>query len=316
MTEVRRHLRLLIVLAAGLLAGCSGSDAGDVPEEKDSQAIRLDADIWQMMAGIPAKAPTRATTYDNATALQAAAHFHCYAYDANTTTVYDGINTTVDWNGTMNQWIFSGGAIHRWPATGSLDFFAYMPATPPAYITDLTYAARNPQFGCTSLPMTKAGQDAITEFVYALVTDQNKATQGSTGVTLTFQHPFARIKLQTSSTQETININTITLKGIKANGTYTVFSRWTPTGDATNFVATIDEECSASAALGTYIMIPQSWAGEIEVNATWNEWGEPTEHTVTATVPTTWEAGRSYTYTLTITPTDLLVDTAKFTEQW
>ena len=63
-------------------------------------------------------------------------------------------------------------------------------------------------------------------------------------------------------------------------------------------------------------MIPQTWAGEIEVEAVWNVWGESKTNTVTATVPTTWVAGRSYTYTFNITETDLVVNTSKYTEQW
>ena len=64
-------------------------------------------------------------------------------------------------------------------------------------------------------------------------------------------------------------------------------------------------------------MVPQDFAGQIEVNASWNDWGDtPVAHTVTATIPTTWEAGTSYTYTFNITPEDLTVNTANFTEQW
>ena len=63
-------------------------------------------------------------------------------------------------------------------------------------------------------------------------------------------------------------------------------------------------------------MVPQVFAGEIEVNATWNDWGEPLTHTLRTTVAETWEAGQSYTYTFNITETDLLVNNEKFTEQW
>lgn len=64
------------------------------------------------------------------------------------------------------------------------------------------------------------------------------------------------------------------------------------------------------------LMVPQTFGGEVVVNATWTDWGDQLPHNVTATVPTTWVAGRSYTYTFTISETDLKVDTEKFTEQW
>ena len=64
-------------------------------------------------------------------------------------------------------------------------------------------------------------------------------------------------------------------------------------------------------------MIPQAWAGNIEVNATWIDWGEPFEHTVSTKLDAiTWQPGYSYTYTFTIRETDLRVNVTKFTEQW
>ncbi len=66
------------------------------------------------------------------------------------------------------------------------------------------------------------------------------------------------------------------------------------------------------------LVIPQEFAGAIEINASWNDWGDtPVEHTVTTTIPSiTWQAGYSYTYTFTITPEDLVVNLTDFTEQW
>jgi len=66
------------------------------------------------------------------------------------------------------------------------------------------------------------------------------------------------------------------------------------------------------------LVIPQTFAGEIEINALWSNWGAtPVEHTVTATIPSIeWQPGYNYTYTFTITPDDLIVNISKFTEQW
>lgn len=66
------------------------------------------------------------------------------------------------------------------------------------------------------------------------------------------------------------------------------------------------------------LVIPQTWTGQIEVNASWNDWGDtPVEHTVTATISSiTWQPGYSYTYTFNITLEDLVVNLTDFTEQW
>ena len=298
-----------IVVATLLPLGCNNDD--DIRKDDVVNDIRLKVSGWQVLPG------TRAATFDNAAALQSEGTFTCAVYNAETTTSYVS-STAVNWDGSENEWLFSDGK-HYWPIAGSLDFFAYMPATPPSYITDMsdaassvTYVAGDPQFKCVNLPMTTAGQgSSLQEFVYALTTGQNKAAQGASGVTLTFQHPFARIKLAWSggSAPAGITINSITLKNIKNNGTYASAS-WTPTGDAIDFATT---SIDGSTWL---LMVPQSWEGAIEVNASWEDWGEVLAHTLTASVPTTWAAGYSYTYTFTVSKFDLRVSTEKYTEQW
>ena len=312
-------LATMMLLVTGFIFPACSTDDPEPTISPDSEKKELSFDINSQQF-------TRATTFDNAIALQNEGSFICSAYDANTTTVNSVANisgTTVNWNSTNSSWEFNGGSRY-WPASGSLDFFAYMPATLPSYITvGPNYSAEHDvTFTCTSLPMTHATQgNELKELVYAMALGQDKAgtnaiTQPTPGqVALTFQHPFSRIKLQLSSTQAAIHINTITLKSIHNNGSYSHTGGWTPSGDA-NFVATLDADFSANDDIGTFIMIPQGWAGEIEVEAVWNVWGESKTNTVTATVPTTWVAGRSYTYTFNITETDLVVNTSKYTEQW
>ena len=323
MTKNLKYIALCLFVT--LLAIACSSDGGDTPSTPPTNTqdeINIKAQVWQVMQG--ASAPRRAHTYDYAAALQAQGSFTCTIYSANTTTNNTSEITTnpdqVNWN--ASTWVFAHGPYH-WPASGDLDFFAYMPATPPSYITDnsdeeskVTYEARNPQFKCKNLPMTNAGQDGIYEFIYGLVTDQNKDNAGS-GVTMIFQHPFTRIKLQFSASQENIRINTITLKSIKNNGSYAHNSGWTPSGDPTNLVLTLNHDYTANDEIGTYLMIPQGWTGGIDVNATWDVWGVTKNHDVSTTLSSiTWQAGYSYTYTFTITETDLTVNVAKFTEQW
>ncbi len=313
-----------------LLAGCSGSDSEEQEKGGGSQPeIRFNADVWQVMSG------TRATTFDNATALQKEANFTCTVYDANTITEHYPA-TQVDWS--TDHWEFHN-VTYRWPSSGSLDFFAYMPATQPSYITNIAYiTARSPQITCTGLPMTSEGQgSSLKEFVYALTIEQNKEGQGESGVTMKFYHPFARINLQLAASHPNVTINSITLKGLKSGGTCTfsntsetsmfntsTWSSWTPSDGTVNFVLSLTGDAAvfntnvAAQPIGdTFIMVPQTFAGNIEVNASWTDWGESIAHTVSTSIPSlTWAPGTSYTYTFTITETDLKVDTEKFTEQW
>lgn len=322
----------MLLLIAGLLAACSPVEP---PQPEPQDEIRLDATVWQMMQGAPSRrvstyesTPLRASTYNGGTLTSGS--FTAAAYVENTTTPY--INPVqVNWE--TDKWVWSDGK-HYWPASGSLDFFAYMPATKPGYISSITYAvsgapaAPQPSFVCADLPMTNSEQGStLKEFVYAMALGQDKEHQGASGVTLTFKHPFARVKLQLAASQpKDVTIKTITLKSIQNNGSFTFdysegSSTWALSGDATNFVATLNTTYEATGVVqaidAPYIMIPQTWAGEIEVVASWKEWGESIEDEVlSATVPTTWQLGYSYTYSFTISDYDLIVNIEKFTEQW
>ena len=328
MCQYTSFLALLLAIAM-LLSACSNDDTNSPADTStDPSEIHMNADVWQMPEG------TRATFYGSGTL--SSGSFTASAYLANSTTAY--ISPVVV-NREADKWVFSDGK-HYWPASEALDFFAYMPEAEslPSYITsDPTYStARNPQFTCTALPMTydsaspTAGQGSgLNEFVFALKTDRTKALDGADGVVLNFQHPFARLKFQLSASHPNIKINSITFKNIKNNGSfaYTDSPLWTTTGSATNLVvkftgdaANFNDNASSSplTQIGPdYIMIPQEFAGNITVNATWIDWGEEFAHDISTKLsPITWRAGYSYTYTFTITTFDLRVDVAKFTEQW
>lgn len=325
----RRHL--LLIIAATLLAACSKDDADSrQTTQEQQQEIRLMTDVRQVMEG------RRAATFDNATALQTEGSFSCTAYEASTLTTYIS-TTTVNWNAGTSAWAFSGGSHYYWPlpATNggiypSLDFFAYMPATAPSYITTgPTYTdAHNVTFTCSNLPMTNAEQEEedFKEFMFGMALGQSY-TNAAAGVPLTFQHPFARIKLQLAASHPDVTIRSITLKGIKNNGDYDLSAdpQWTTSGDATDFVLTltgdarifIDNPASTQQIGEYYLMIPQDWAGVIEVDADCLFWGDKKNYpALTTTIPTTWQPGKSYTYTLNISPDDLKVNIEKFTEQW
>lgn len=329
------------------LSGCSDDDSTPGEAAKD---IHFNVDVWRVMEG------TRATTFDNQAALQTEGQFKGAVYVVNSTTEYV-CPVEVNWNSSVLKWEFSDGK-HYWPASGDLDFFAYMPAEKPSYISSITYevdGTPKPYFVCANLPMIyknaytddksvehpEEGQvSTMKEFIYALTTGQNKAGQGVDGVTMTFKHPFARIKFQLSGSHSDITINSITFKGLKTGGTCTfdgstsTWSSLTPSDKTENFVMTLNGDAAAfnsnpasELPIGGYsggahqsmdlIMVPQTFAGEIEVNATWIDWGEQLAHTVNTKLdPITWQAGCSYTYTFTIRETDLRVSTEKFTEQW
>lgn len=315
MKRTNGHIGIVLLLTAGLLAGCAGS--GDEPTTGgEASDIRFNANVRQVMEG------TRTTTFDNLAALQTEASFTCSTYDAGTTTEHF-MDALVVYSSSL--WAFSPAKYWPLPPTAgaaypSLDFFAYMPASKPDYITDITYTTvGSPQFTCENL-----SGSASKEFICALTTGQNKNSNSGT-VNLDFKHPFARLKFQLSASHPDITIYTITLKNLKTGGTCTFngsTTSWSTASAATaDFVADINQACSTSVSvqdLGTnYIVVPQTLDLEITVKAGWIDWGETIPHYVSTTLTdVTWAAGTSYTYIFTITESDLKVDTTKFTEQW
>jgi len=320
-------MTLMLLLAAGLLTGCSSDDSDDVPAtdpdngtgEAGTEEIRVKADIWQMMQG-----GTRAATYDDQSALQTLGSFNCAVYVADATTEY--ISTTqVDWNSTSSVWEFNDGK-HYWPLSESLDFFAYLPATLPGYITTgPTYTVDAPSFVCEDLPISfTQGSDATTEFLMAFTPGQNKTDQGATGVTMTFLHPFARVCFKLSSASgSAVTVNSITIGGsIYRNGTCTLNDNgagsqtiaWSSLSNTGNLVIT---GSPATDDDDFYLVIPYDYGYQtLTVNATWDEWGDGVTADVSASVDFDWTAGYSYTYTLTLSEYALTVSTTTYTEQW
>ena len=330
MNKIYNTSHVLLLTAILLLtAACSSDSSNDVqpsPTPNTSQEISIQTDVRKMAER------TRAATYENVTDLQSEAHFTCTAFEAGTLTPYIP-TTTVDWDEGETRWGFNSGNDHYyWPTSGNLDFFAYMPATPPSYITaGPTYtASHDVTFTCSSLPMNNAGQgSSLKEFMFGMALGQNEENAG-TGVPLQFQHPFARIKLQLAASHPNVTINSITFKTIQNNGNFTYnhsasTSTWVPSDDATDFVLSLTGEAAvfdnnpiSEKQIGDYyIMIPQNWGGEIVVNANCLYWGEKKNYpSLTTTVATNWQPGNSYTYTFNISPDDLKVNISKFTEQW
>lgn len=323
------YITTIILISAWLLASCGSDSADDVqrPVEKQNQEISFKADVWKMAEA------TRATMYDNALLKDGEnGGFVCTAYNAGTIIPNDYAKidgTSVTWNESRSRWAFSDGS-HYWPTSGNLDFFAYAPRTAslPDYVTvyyavDGTPAAAAPHFTCADLPLSLTPSDATQEFIWALTTGQNRLDQGESGVTMTFRHPFARVKFKKSASSSTnVTVTSITIPAIYRDGTCTL----TGTGNtATSTWSGWDDndegiEITGSPATSDdtfYLVIPNNYGSKtLSVAITWKEWDVEDSQTLTAPLDFNWAAGYSYTYSLTITKDDLKVDIEKFTEQW
>ena len=302
MISTKYHILLLLLLTAGLLAGCAADDV-----QQDGDEIRFKVTEWQSMA------PTRATTQPTGTLTGGSFQVDAFTGTTDTKYIDDQIVTY-----TAGQWQLNDK--YLWPASDNLTFVAYMPTTLPGN-TCITKASPTyysytdgPSYVCTNLPMTNAGQYTLKEFVYAVAKDQNKAGQGATGVTLTFHHTMARITLHVMTPHRKVTINKITFKNLYNNGTYLhSTATWTPTGSQTDLVITPDpisdlnaNETELTNISNPLLMLPQSYTATSQIEVKLQYWkmdgsGMEPEQTIIFNNPISeWEKSKSYNYTLNL----------------
>ena len=300
MKHSKNHLKLLSLLAAGLLTGCSADELAESAATSQNEIRMLVNNDWQ--------ADTRAATiYEGTTHLSS---FTVSAYTTGSTTPYveNGLVTYAGSQEGHENWVFVNKKVY-WPETAALNFFAYAPAdlTDCVVAADaVSYSAVNgPSFSAT-LPATSQGQDGKAEFIYAYVTDKTYSNSAA-GVKLDFHHPFATVRFKLRANNDALTINSITIKDVKTSGTFThaATPQWSAQGGTTDFVATIGQdfaEVNQEQTVGdTYIVMPQMFAnGKQTLVVNYSvDGGSPDELEAEVDV-TGWNSGSRYTYVLAI----------------
>ncbi len=322
MKLTKKYIGFIFLLSAMLLVGCSGDDSPNADPTGDEKEIRLNAEVWQVMEG------TRAATYDNSTLTSGS--FKCYAYNDGETSLYlDGL--TVSYS--AGQWSFDAGR-QVWP-DNVLNFFAHMPADLDGTCYSFSsYTEDTPVLTCADLPVTiTRGSDATTkELIVAYAPQQDKAGTNSSlqptpgQVALSFKHPFARVRFKLSAESgSNVIVNSITIPAIYRDGTCTFNGLANPQTFTWSSLDDNDEGLVISApSVGSqatddgayYLVIPNNYGSKtFTVSATRTDWSNVTKD-ISADVTVNWQAGRSYTYTLTLSKYALKVDIDKYTEQW
>lgn len=312
----RLYRSFFVLLSTVLLAGCSGDDSSEAVG--GTHEICFNADVGEVKAG------TRLTSVDDATGLRETnrnivinAYMYGSTYIANAEFSYDGASGY--WKGeTPFYWPVDESELEG-GGTALLDFVGYWPAdaTDPSignadryYISEFNYVPATGVFSF-NCDMSSIDPNDIREFMYAI--SQNQTYGSNNGVVpLNFQHPFARIRFQLSdaSVSDGVSINSIHVTGLKTQGRYNSSNspKWSDQAGSMN----IDIDNLSN----TPFILPFTGTIGLTVKAYWIDWGESIAHTVSTDISVDWSPGTSYTYILTITPTDLKVDVDKYTEQW
>ena len=168
---------------------------------------------------------------------------------------------------------------YYWPATESLDFYAYAYTDNASQVSKTNYK--------TFVVTPTAGTDPANQvdLVYAATKGKNKAAQGASGVTLNFRHTGAKIVCKVKNTSSTLKFG---VEGWKVgylypNGTFVyadantdgnntgagttlTFAQWTPGGTkaySVEYASTFSKVdiaagASETALGGEMILVPQT----------------------------------------------------------
>lgn len=330
----------LILLAAGLLAGCSGSEGESdevtpaLTSEAKTAEISVKTNLSRMLTKTgPAIVNSNGDLQSNELKIE--------AYFNNTNTRYLDSKLVYD----TDHWRFDNGldaeSHYYWPIEGSvydpsstnitvssLDFVGYCPyGSEPGYITTTpTYNhSTGISFPCNmSSYMTNTAQEGVKEYLIAVLKDQTYADQVEhSGVPLQFKHPFALLKFVITAASGThVQINSISIGGLYTHATCTyngTTMNWGSYDDETKAAMMITKTLKNGGATETdyFMVIPNNYGSKyLTVNATWDDWSNVTISDYGTDVDFNWEAGRIYTYNLTLDKYGLKVDIDEFTEQW
>ena len=172
--------------------------------------------------------------------------------------------------------------------------------------------------------MTLAAQSPLPEFIVGYAGEQTLATQTAAGgaIPLRLRHPFALIRFVIAEGSGTeVTVNSVSISDLNTSATCTfdgsTLSWSSYSGSGTVTLADLNLKYGTATTETEYCMvIPKNYGAKtLTVNGTWTDWSNVRKD-ITAEVDFDWQPGYIYTYTLTVTPYALIVDTQQFTEQW
>lgn len=248
-------------------------------------------------------------------------------YDDDATRVFDG--TTVY----HPNWDYRDGTRY-WTEGKLYDFYAVYPTELPTGST--ASVSKEGTITIENFDCSATGADAVDLMTATASRDYDGTDNSAVG--LTFQHELARVKFIVISEGDAITITDAKLYGISHTGDLNG-STWTPDATSSSDIPSFNTESlsindnDTDEHLlfgGDVLLIPQSLTNAATFVFNYQYNGETETHSVSSTLSTvgnvtTWDAGKSYNYrvsipqhpvdvTLTVTVTDW--EEENFTVEW
>lgn len=178
---------------------------------------------------------------------------------------------------TKNGETFTCTTKYYWPSSGNLDFIAFAPAVGTGITrTDSTH------FSVTPNTSPASQQD----FVYAVVRNQNKATNG-TGVVLNFRHAESKviIQLKNTATDLKFKVKDVALNYIKPTGAFAPAFK-TSDGSQVGFSTNGSLISNTTIAESGYYITGAAWtASGTETETSYSQTAGTTDYPASSTTP-------------------------------
>lgn len=204
---------------------------------------------------------------------------------------------TVTNNG--SAWSYTGG-LRYWVLDATYDFYAVYPSSVKAECDEQGHIT------VTDFDASATGDDAV-DLMTAKALDITYATADDIQpVGLEFEHLLAKVNIMVESQGGTANITSAKLSGIQTSGDYdsSATTPWTLDATTHEFTASGTTANQIASSLFGDLLLPPQQVGTFTFEITYSYGGSTPEIrsvSLPADVVTQWEAGKSYTYTLTLT---------------
>ena len=226
----------------------------------------------------------------------------------------------VTYSNASGEWTTDAGTFY-WPVTGDLNFYSYAPENPGSEGEVKVDPTEQKITGFVPYTTAATQQD----FIYSNATG-NLESNGTTGIDLNFEHALSEITVyaKNDNSAYTVEVSGVKLGNITSKGDFTFptiagdAASWILGSEKADYTTEWESATKLSSAVSTldasntaFMLIPQQLEGEtkakdgnyiaLKIKITMQGGQVIHDGWAYVAVPTRWEMGKHYTYTLDFT---------------
>ena len=226
----------------------------------------------------------------------------------------------VTYSSASGEWTTDAGTFY-WPITGYLNFYSYAPETPGSEGEVMVEPSQQKITGFVPYATAATQQD----FIYSKATG-NLAQNGTSGININFEHALSEITVaaKNDNSAYTVKVSGVKLGNITSKGDFTFptiagdAASWALGTEKADYTTEWESATTLSSAISTldasntaFMLIPQQLEGDtkakdgsyiaLKIKITMQGGQVIHDGWAYVAVPTRWEMGKHYTYTVDFT---------------